>query len=187
MFTKNVLHSVVDPELKGALHLDKGDKDNESRINWVVDNVNEIVKYITGVQPSDDGSLQQSDLLREFYLSIATKNLKFAYDHTHIFKPSDMPKHFVPPNEPIDIIKAPEKPVIIVGAGMSGLVAAYELKKVHYNVEILEMSQRFGGRVKTLDQKDGYDRGLHTDGKDRSSMAILGSIRLPKYRRTQAS
>lgn len=48
---------------------------------------------------------------------------------------------------------------------MSGLVAAYELSKAGYNVQILEMSQRFGGRVKTLDQKDGFDRGLHTDGK----------------------
>ena len=55
--------------------------------------------------------------------------------------------------------------VIIVGAGMSGLVAAYELAKEKYSVEILEMSQRFGGRVKTFTQKDGYDRGLHSDGE----------------------
>ena len=48
---------------------------------------------------------------------------------------------------------------------MSGLVAAYELSKAGYNVQILEMSQRFGGRVKTLDQKDGFDRGLHVDGE----------------------
>ena len=53
----------------------------------------------------------------------------------------------------------------MVGAGMSGLVAAYELKKAGYNVKILEMSQRYGGRVKTLNEKDGFDRGLHTDGK----------------------
>ena len=59
----------------------------------------------------------------------------------------------------------PREPIIIVGAGMSGLVAAYELSKAGYNVQILEMSQRFGGRVKTLDQKDGFDRGLHTDGE----------------------
>ena len=59
----------------------------------------------------------------------------------------------------------PTDPIIIVGAGMSGLVAAYELSKVGYNVQILEMSERFGGRVKTLDQKDGFDRGLHVDGE----------------------
>lgn len=68
--------------------------------------------------------------------------------------------HTVPPK-----FIVPSENVIIVGAGMSGLVAAYELKRAGYNVQILEMSQRYGGRVKTLDQKDGYDRGLHTDGK----------------------
>ncbi len=46
------------------------------------------------------------------------------------------------------------------------MAAAYELEKAGYkDVRILEMSQRFGGRVKTLDMKDGFDRGLHTDGK----------------------
>ena len=67
--------------------------------------------------------------------------------------------------QPPAVIDIPKEDVIIVGAGMSGLVAAYELSKAGYNVKILEMSQRFGGRVKTLDQKDGFDRGLHTDGK----------------------
>ena len=38
------------------------------------------------------------------------------------------------------------------------------LVKEGYTVTILEMSQRYGGRVKTLNQKDGFDRGLHTDG-----------------------
>ena len=67
--------------------------------------------------------------------------------------------------QPPAVIEVPKEPIIIVGAGMSGLVAAYELTKAGYNVQILEMSQRFGGRVKTLDIKDGFDRGLHTDGE----------------------
>ncbi len=45
------------------------------------------------------------------------------------------------------------------------MAAAYELEKAGYkDVKILEMSQRYGGRVKTLDMKDGFDRGLYTDG-----------------------
>ena len=56
---------------------------------------------------------------------------------------------------------------------MSGLVAAYELSKAGYNVQILEMSERFGGRVKTLDQKDGFDRGLHVDGELATVLMLL--------------
>ena len=55
--------------------------------------------------------------------------------------------------------------MIIVGAGMAGLVAGFELKRAGYEVKILEMSERFGGRVKTLGQKEGFDKGLFADGK----------------------
>ena len=39
--------------------------------------------------------------------------------------------------------------VIILGAGLAGLTAAYELKKKHYIVTILEARDRIGGRVDT--------------------------------------
>lgn len=47
------------------------------------------------------------------------------------------------------------KSVIIVGAGVSGLVAALELHQQGFDCQILERSSRPGGRVKT-DFMDGY-------------------------------
>ena len=41
------------------------------------------------------------------------------------------------------------KDVIIVGAGMAGLVAARELRRVGHRVKIVETQERVGGRVKT--------------------------------------
>src|SRR3954469_11296911 len=40
--------------------------------------------------------------------------------------------------------------VIIIGAGLSGLAAAYELKKAHVPYHILELTPRVGGRVRTV-------------------------------------
>jgi len=45
-----------------------------------------------------------------------------------------------------------EYDAIVLGAGLSGLSAAYNLKKQGMNVLILEGSDRNGGRIKTLDQ-----------------------------------
>ena len=56
--------------------------------------------------------------------------------------------------------------VVILGAGMSGLVAAYELLKLGNTVEIIEASDGAGGRVHTHHFKDG-------------SYAELGAMRVP--------
>lgn len=56
--------------------------------------------------------------------------------------------------------------VVILGAGMSGLVAAYELLKLGNTVEIIEASRAAGGRVHTHYFKDG-------------SYAELGAMRVP--------
>ena len=42
------------------------------------------------------------------------------------------------------------KKIIVIGAGMSGLVAAYELVRVGHDVTILEARERIGGRVLTI-------------------------------------
>ncbi|MBK7504576.1 MAG: FAD-dependent oxidoreductase [Bacteroidetes bacterium] len=52
--------------------------------------------------------------------------------------------------------------VIIVGAGVSGLVAAYELQKKGLNVKILEVANEPGGRMRS-DFYSGFilDKGFH--------------------------
>lgn len=51
--------------------------------------------------------------------------------------------------------------VVILGAGIAGLVAAYELKQAGYEVTVLEARDRVGGRVWTV---RGGDRIIH-DGR----------------------
>jgi monoamine oxidase len=46
--------------------------------------------------------------------------------------------------------------IYIVGAGISGLIAAYELEQKGYRPIIIEQTHEVGGRVKTLREK-GYD------------------------------
>ena len=171
MFTNSVLRGIKDPDLRKKLHLDDDGQDTESTLNWLRSDVKEFEPDEESGGNDDvgneDNSLQQSDLLRRFYLSIARRGLKWTYNHSkHILTPDDLP-HITDLSPFVNyhnIIKG-RRPVIIVGAGISGLVAGYELKKAGYEVVILEMSQRFGGRVKTLGQAEGFDRGLHTDGK----------------------
>lgn len=52
-------------------------------------------------------------------------------------------------NAAIAMVGKPKK-VIVIGAGMSGLVAAYELTKLGHDVTVLEAQHRVGGRVLTL-------------------------------------
>ena len=53
------------------------------------------------------------------------------------------------------------KRVIIVGAGLAGLCAAYELDASGHDVTVLEAQTRPGGRVQTL--HDPFDDGLFAE------------------------
>src|SRR6187399_2384461 len=58
---------------------------------------------------------------------------------------------------PIELSGAPKgTSILILGAGMAGLVAAYELRRAGYNVKVLEYNKRAGGRAWTLRGGDEY-------------------------------
>lgn len=56
---------------------------------------------------------------------------------------------------------SPPKKVIIVGAGLAGLSAAYELTQAGHNVTVLEAQMRPGGRVLTL--REPFADGLYAE------------------------
>ena len=53
------------------------------------------------------------------------------------------------------------KKVVVIGAGLAGLAAAYELHKMGHQVTVLEAQLRPGGRVLTLRQ--GFADGLYAE------------------------
>ena len=59
------------------------------------------------------------------------------------------------------VLTGPARKVLILGAGMAGLVAAYELSKLGHDVTILEARTRPGGRVHTL--REPFADGLYAE------------------------
>ena len=105
-------------------------------------------------KPTGDAPIQQDDVFKPFFLDIGNFGFNYAY-HRYFDKNSDKYKN-----------RKTEHPrkVLIIGAGMSGLVSGYELTKAGHNVTILERQHRVGGRVKTLSDGKFY-KGLWADGK----------------------
>lgn len=79
-----------------------------------------------------------------------------------------------------------ETEVIIIGAGLSGLGAAYELKKAKIPYHILELAPRVGGRVRTVRyQRPGQpeiyaDSGMEEYWQSNPAVQIIKDLRL-KY------
>jgi monoamine oxidase len=61
------------------------------------------------------------------------------------------------------------KRVLVIGAGLAGLTAAYELTQAGHDVTVLEAQGRSGGRVRTL--RDPFADGLYAE---------LGAARIPE-------
>jgi monoamine oxidase len=59
------------------------------------------------------------------------------------------------------ILNGPARKVLILGAGMAGLVAASELSKLGHDVTVLEARPRPGGRVHTL--REPFSDGLYAE------------------------
>lgn len=64
-------------------------------------------------------------------------------------------------------LPGPRKKVVVIGAGMAGLVAAYELARAGHDPLVLEAQQRVGGRVLTL---RSFAPGLYAEA---------GAMRIP--------
>ena len=69
---------------------------------------------------------------------------------------------------PMERREQPAKRVVVIGAGMAGLVAAYELERAGHDPIVLEAQNRVGGRIYTLRK---FAPGLYAEA---------GAMRIPR-------
>lgn len=70
--------------------------------------------------------------------------------------------------EPVALVPGKQQKVLIVGAGLSGLVAAHELRKLGHEVTVLEAQRRPGGRV--FSEREAFSDDLYVE---------VGAARIP--------
>jgi monoamine oxidase len=81
--------------------------------------------------------------------------------------------------------RAPRVDVVVVGAGLAGLVAATELIRSGHSVRVLEARDRVGGRVWNHNLGDGHisERGGTFIGPTQNHVAALAEhLRIPTFR-----
>lgn len=69
----------------------------------------------------------------------------------------------------LPVREGPRKKVLVLGAGMAGLVAAYELLRAGHTPIVLEAQNRVGGRIFTM--REPFAPGLHGEA---------GAMRIPR-------
>lgn len=67
--------------------------------------------------------------------------------------------------------------IVVVGAGLSGLTAAFELRRVGLDVVVLEAESRPGGRVRTL--RSSFSDGLHAEAGGQTFVPIVADYAEP--------
>ena len=90
--------------------------------------------------------MKRRDFLRQSVAAAA-----FSLNPTSVWEPGRASLH----------PKGTSKKVIIIGAGLAGLSAAYELTQLGHDVTVLEARTRPGGRVHTL--RDAFADGLYAE------------------------
>ncbi|GAA2719245.1 MULTISPECIES: NAD(P)/FAD-dependent oxidoreductase [Streptomyces] len=82
--------------------------------------------------------------------------------------PGDVSMHAA---HPFEKFEHQGRRVTVIGAGISGLVTAYELERLGYTVEVLECGARIGGRIRT-----------HRFGPGPDTPSVeLGAMRIPAH------
>jgi monoamine oxidase len=78
------------------------------------------------------------------------------------------------------------KSVVVLGAGIAGLVSAYELQQAGYRVTVLEARNRVGGRAWTIrggDRVEQFDRPLQQASFGEGLYFNAGPARIPSWHR----
>ncbi len=99
---------------------------------------------------TDDGAMNRRDLLRMIGLTAGASAM---YQAMSTLGHAAESPYFGPP----DLQGAPAgTSVLILGAGIAGMTAAYELQKAGYKVQVLEYNNRAGGRNWSVRGGDTY-------------------------------